>query len=122
MRFEADRANGEELCTTEALGVLITRIDLAATQTALQQAALKLDFQRSSGTTSLGLIDDSRDHSRAERDARYADDLDSQHLRATEARAFVERPAAGTTLLPGRLLRAPQAGREPVTPGVPRRR
>ncbi|MEU7513899.1 hypothetical protein AB0B13_18165 [Streptomyces sp. NPDC042898] len=82
------------------LGVLVTRIDLAATQTALQQAALKLDFQRSSGNTSLSLIDDSWDYTRAERDAWYADDLDSQRLRAAEARAFVERPGAGTTLLP----------------------
>ncbi|MFE5710704.1 hypothetical protein ACFQ7J_07775 [Streptomyces sp. NPDC056501] len=82
------------------LGILIARIDLAATQTALQQAALKLDFQRSSGNTSLSLIDGSWDYSRAERDAWYADDLDSRRLRAAEARAFVERPAAGTTLLP----------------------
>ncbi|WP_030691040.1 hypothetical protein [Streptomyces globisporus] len=81
-------------------GVLITRIDLAATQTALRQTALKLDFQRSSGNTSLGLIDDSWDHSRAGRDAWHADELDSQRLRAAEARAFVERPGAGTTLTP----------------------
>ncbi|KJY29189.1 hypothetical protein VR46_37310, partial [Streptomyces sp. NRRL S-444] len=50
-------------------GVLITRIDLAATQTALQQAALKAEFQRSSGNTSLSLIDDSWDYERARRDA-----------------------------------------------------
>ncbi|MFJ9643836.1 hypothetical protein ACWEPM_20925 [Streptomyces sp. NPDC004244] len=81
-------------------GVLITRIELAATQTALQQAALKADFQRSSGNTSLSLIDDSWDYARARRDAWYADDLDSQRLRAAAARAFVERPGAGTTLMP----------------------
>ncbi|MFF8835623.1 hypothetical protein [Streptomyces sp. NPDC015130] len=80
-------------------GVLITRIDLAATQTAIQQAALKTDFQRSSGNTSLSLIDDTWDYTRATRDAWHADDLDSQRLRAAEARAFVERPGAGATLL-----------------------
>ncbi|MFE1905988.1 hypothetical protein ACFW96_20320 [Streptomyces gardneri] len=82
------------------LGILIARIDLAATQTALQQAALKLDFQRSSGNTSLDLIDGSWDYARARRDAWHADDLDARRLRAAEARAFVERPGAGTTLLP----------------------
>ncbi|MFE9633525.1 hypothetical protein [Streptomyces sp. NPDC006463] len=82
------------------LGVLITRIDLAATQTALQQVALKADFQRSSGNTSLSLIDDSWDYARARRDAWHADELEFQHLRAAEARAFVERPGAGTTLIP----------------------
>ncbi|MFD7788885.1 hypothetical protein ACFV4Q_38270 [Streptomyces nojiriensis] len=82
------------------LGVLITRIDLAATQTALQQAALKSEFQRSSGNTSLSLIDDSWDYDRARRDAWHADELDSQRLRAAEARAFVERPGAGTMLVP----------------------
>ncbi|MFF9853368.1 hypothetical protein [Streptomyces litmocidini] len=81
-------------------GVLITRIDLAATQTAFRRAALKTDFQRSSGNTSLGLIDDSWDYSRARDDAWDADALDSQRLRAAEARAFVERPGAGTTLTP----------------------
>ncbi|MFJ4776230.1 hypothetical protein [Streptomyces sp. NPDC088762] len=81
-------------------GVLITRIDLAAAQTALQRAALAAEFQRSSGNTSLGLIDDSWDHSRARRDAWHADELDSRRLRAAEARAFVERPGAGTMLVP----------------------
>ncbi|MEU3748477.1 MULTISPECIES: hypothetical protein [Streptomyces] len=79
-------------------GILITRIDLAATQTTLQQAALKLDFQRSSGNTSLSLIDDSWDYTRATRDAWLADDRESRRRRAAEARAFVERPGAGTTL------------------------
>ncbi|MFF0559617.1 hypothetical protein [Streptomyces sp. NPDC004266] len=82
------------------VGVLVARIDLAATQTALRQAALKTDFQRSSGNTSLSLIDDSWDYSRARHDAWHADDLDSRRLRAAEARAFVERPGAGTTLTP----------------------
>ncbi|WP_225802446.1 hypothetical protein [Streptomyces sp. NK15101] len=82
------------------LGVLITRIDLAAVQTALRQAALKADFQRSSGNTSLSLIDGSWDDPRATRDARHAEELDSQRERAAEARAFVERPGAGTALTP----------------------
>ncbi|MEV4428727.1 hypothetical protein ACN9M0_28575 [Streptomyces sp. R-07] len=81
-------------------GVLITRIDLAAAQTALQQTALKAEFQRSAGNTSLSLIDDSWDYTRARRDAWYADDLDSRRQRAAEARAFVERPGAGTVLVP----------------------
>ncbi|MGW4895515.1 hypothetical protein ACWEQL_25095 [Kitasatospora sp. NPDC004240] len=81
-------------------GVLITRIDLAATQTALQQAALKAEFQRSSGNTSLGLIDDTWDYPQARRDAWRADEWDERRQRAAEARAFVERPGVGTTLLP----------------------
>ncbi|MFF0478752.1 hypothetical protein [Streptomyces sp. NPDC004284] len=81
-------------------GVLVTRIDLAATQTALQQAVLKAEFLRSSGNTSLGLIDDSWDYAQARRDAWHADGLDERRLRAAEARAFVERPGAGTTLMP----------------------
>ncbi|MFI8824064.1 hypothetical protein [Streptomyces sp. NPDC053431] len=81
-------------------GVLITRIDLAAVQSALQQAALKAEFQRSSGNTSLGLIDDTWDHERARRDAWYADDLEDRRRQAAEARAFVERPGVGTTLVP----------------------
>ncbi|MFD7258800.1 hypothetical protein [Streptomyces sp. NPDC059874] len=84
------------------LGVLITRIDLAATQTALQQAALKSEFQHSSGNSSLSLIDDSWDYAGARREAWHADELDSQRLRAAEARAFGERPGAGagTMLIP----------------------
>ncbi|MFI8911256.1 hypothetical protein ACIGW4_06500 [Streptomyces sp. NPDC053513] len=81
-------------------GVLITRVDLAAVQTALQQAALKAEFQRSAGNTSLGLIDDSWDGARARRDARDADELEARRRRAAEARAFVERPGAGTALVP----------------------
>ncbi|WP_314246069.1 hypothetical protein [Streptomyces sp. DSM 40907] len=81
-------------------GVLITRIELAATQTALQQAAVKAEFLRSSGNTSLSLIDDSWDYPRAERDAWHADEIDSRRRRAAEARAFVERPGTGTALIP----------------------
>ncbi|GLX21498.1 MULTISPECIES: hypothetical protein [Streptomyces] len=80
-------------------GVLITRIDLAATQTALQQAAVKAEFGRSSGNTALGLIDDTWDHSHARRDARHADDRDTRLRRAAEARAFAERPGAGAVVL-----------------------
>ncbi|MGW8782488.1 hypothetical protein ACWGNM_31110 [Streptomyces sp. NPDC055796] len=81
-------------------GVLTARIDLAAVQTALQRAALKAEFQRSSGNTSLSLIDDSWEYDRARRDAWHADGLDSQRRRAAEARAFVERPGAGSALAP----------------------
>ncbi|MEV6974944.1 hypothetical protein [Kitasatospora sp. NPDC093806] len=82
-------------------GVLITRIDLAATQSALQQAAVKAEFQRSAGNTSLSLIDDSWDYPQARRDAWHADELDTRRRQAAAARAFVERPGAGNTLLPG---------------------
>ncbi|GAA1404313.1 hypothetical protein GCM10009639_50140 [Kitasatospora putterlickiae] len=82
----------------DTVGVLITRVDLAAAQTALQQAAVKADFQRASGNNSLSLIDDTWDYARARRDAWDADVLDSQRLRVSEARAFVERPGADTTL------------------------
>lgn len=61
---------------------------------------MKSEFQRSSGNTSLSLIDDSWDYDRARRDAWHADELDSRRLRAAEARAFVERPGAGTLLIP----------------------
>ncbi|MFF4380998.1 hypothetical protein [Kitasatospora sp. NPDC001547] len=82
------------------LGVWITRIDLAALQTALQQAAVKAEFQRSAGNTSLSLIDDTWDHHRARNDAWYADGLDTRRQRAAEARAFVERPGVSTALVP----------------------
>ncbi|MFJ7068147.1 hypothetical protein [Streptomyces sp. NPDC101115] len=81
-------------------GVLAARMELAAVQTAVRQAAVKAEFQRSAGNTSLGLIDDSWDDDRARRDARHADDLESRRLRAAQARAFVERPGAGTVLMP----------------------
>ncbi|MFB6839103.1 hypothetical protein [Streptomyces sp. NPDC056361] len=79
-------------------GLLITRIDLAAIQTAFQQVALKMEFQRSSGNTSLSLIDDTWDYTSATRDAWHADALESQRLRAAQARAFVARPGADTML------------------------
>ncbi|MGW8765139.1 hypothetical protein ACWGN5_21810 [Streptomyces sp. NPDC055815] len=82
------------------LGVLITRIELAAVQTALQRVVMKAEFQRSSGNTSLSLIDDSWDYAHARRDAWDADELDSRRQRAAAARAFVARPGAGTTLAP----------------------
>ncbi|MFE1559994.1 hypothetical protein ACFW6V_34005 [Streptomyces sp. NPDC058734] len=85
----------------DTAGVLITRIDLAAAQTALQQAAVKAEFGRSSGNTALSLIDDTWDYSRARRDAWHADGLDTRRRRHAEARAFTERPGAGTVLLPG---------------------
>ncbi|MER7706389.1 hypothetical protein ABTX81_26275 [Kitasatospora sp. NPDC097605] len=81
-------------------GVLITRLDLAAIQTALQQAAIKAEFQRSAGNTALDLIDGTWDHPRAMRDAWYADDLDTRRQRAAEARAFIPHPAATTHLTP----------------------
>ncbi|MCX4985492.1 hypothetical protein [Streptomyces sp. NBC_00572] len=80
-------------------GVLATRVDLAALQTALQRAALKAEFQRSSGNTSLDLIDGSWDHPRARFDAWHADASDTRRQRAAQARAFVERPSAGSSLL-----------------------
>ncbi|GGY57670.1 hypothetical protein GCM10010363_43710 [Streptomyces omiyaensis] len=84
----------------QTAGVLATRVELAAVQTALQQAALKAEFQRSSGNVALDLVDGTWDHDRARRDAWDADDLDARRQRAAEARAFTARPGAGTTLLP----------------------
>ncbi|KJY29772.1 hypothetical protein [Streptomyces katrae] len=84
----------------DTAGVLITRIDLAVTQSAFRQAALQMDFQRSSGNTSLGLIDDTWDHAQAMRDAWHAEDQDSRRQRFAEGRAFVARPGAGTVLGP----------------------
>ncbi|MET8543386.1 hypothetical protein ABZW03_22475 [Kitasatospora sp. NPDC004799] len=81
-------------------GVLITRIDLAALQSAIQQAAVRAEFQRSSGNTSLSLIDGTWDQPRAGLDAWHADELEERRRRAAEARAFVERPGAGSTLGP----------------------
>ncbi len=82
------------------LGVLITRIDLAVIRTALQQTALKAEFERSSGNTSLSLIDESWDPTGARRDARHADELEDRLQQAAMTRAFVQRPDAGTTLVP----------------------
>ncbi|MFF4646247.1 hypothetical protein [Streptomyces sp. NPDC001389] len=80
-------------------GLLITRIELAALQSALQQAAVKAEFGRSSGNTSLSLIDGSWDRTRATFDAWHADDRDTRRRQEAEARAFVERPGAGAVLL-----------------------
>ncbi|MEU6978297.1 MULTISPECIES: hypothetical protein [unclassified Streptomyces] len=82
------------------VGVLITRVDLAAIQSALQQTAMKAEFQRSAGNTSLDLIDGTWDLPRARSDAWHADELETRRRRAAEARAFVERPGAGTALAP----------------------
>ncbi|MGW4651021.1 hypothetical protein [Kitasatospora sp. NPDC004289] len=84
----------------DTVGVLMTRVDLAATQTALQAAAVRADLQRASGNFSLSLIDDSWDYGRARRDAWYADGLESHRLQAGELRAFVERPGVSHALLP----------------------
>ncbi|GAA4877979.1 hypothetical protein [Kitasatospora terrestris] len=81
-------------------GVLATRIELAATQTALQQAVMKAEFQRSAGNTSLHLIDGDWDHPRARYDAWHADDHDTRSWLAAQARAYVPRPGADTTLVP----------------------
>ncbi|MEV7543578.1 hypothetical protein [Streptomyces sp. NPDC089915] len=81
-------------------GVLATRIELAAVQTALQQAALKAEFGRSSGNTSLDLIDGGWDHARTRSDARWADELDARRERDAAARAFVGHPGAGRVLGP----------------------
>ncbi|MFF7588652.1 hypothetical protein ACFZCK_14315 [Kitasatospora purpeofusca] len=81
-------------------GVLITRIHLAVIQGALQQSAVKAEFQRSAGNTALDLIDGTWDPVRARYDARHADDLDTRRHHAAQARAFTERPGAGTDLVP----------------------
>ncbi|WP_405982676.1 hypothetical protein [Streptomyces sp. NBC_00158] len=85
----------------DTAGVLITRIDLAAAQTALQRTAVKAEFQRASGNNALSLIDDTWDYAGARRDARYADDRDTRRRRSVEARAFTERPGVGHALVPG---------------------
>ncbi|WP_328958224.1 hypothetical protein [Kitasatospora purpeofusca] len=81
-------------------GVLITRIHLAAIQGALQQAAVKAEFQRSSGNTALDLIDGTWDPTRARYDAWHADDVDTRRHHAAQSRAFTERPGASTALAP----------------------
>ncbi|RSS82167.1 hypothetical protein [Streptomyces sp. WAC06614] len=81
-------------------GVLATRVEFAALQTALHRAVAKAEFQRSAGNTSLGLIDDTWDYAQARRDAWHAEELDSRRRREAEARAYVERPGTDTTLTP----------------------
>ncbi|MFE2407418.1 hypothetical protein ACFXDE_03625 [Kitasatospora sp. NPDC059408] len=81
-------------------GVLITRIDLAATQTVLQRAILKADISRAAGNASVSAVSYNRDDARARRDAWRADDLESQGRQAIAARAFVERPGVSTLTIP----------------------
>ncbi|MFE6505467.1 hypothetical protein [Kitasatospora sp. NPDC057738] len=95
--------------------VLITRLDLAAIQTALQQAAIKAEFQRSAGNTALDLINGTWDHPGALHDTWYADDLDTRRQRAAEARASIPHPAASTTSPRRRAVRR----QAPGPPGPP---
>jgi hypothetical protein len=81
-------------------GVLIARIDLAATQTALQRAIMKADISRAAGNASISAVSYTWDDARARRDARRADDLESQRRQAAAARAFVERPGVSTLVIP----------------------
>ncbi|WP_369182710.1 hypothetical protein [Streptomyces sp. Y1] len=80
-------------------GVLVTRLELSAVQTALQRAAIKADTSRASGNVALDLVSDDWDFARARRDAWRADELDSHRQQAAAARAFVERP--GVSTVPG---------------------
>lgn len=82
-------------------GVLITRIDLAATQTALQRAIMKADISRAAGNASVSAVSYNWDDARARRDAWRADDLESQRRQAAAARAFVERPGVSALVVPG---------------------
>ncbi|MFI9275248.1 hypothetical protein ACIGXM_31735 [Kitasatospora sp. NPDC052896] len=81
-------------------GVLITRIDLAATQTVLQRAIMKADISRAAGNASVSAVSYNWDDARARRDAWRADDLESQRRQAAAARAFVERPGVSTLVNP----------------------
>ena len=81
-------------------GVLITRIDLAATQTVLQRAIMKADISRAGGNASISAVSYNWDDARARRDAWRADDLESQRRQAAAARAFVERPGVSTLVDP----------------------
>ncbi|WP_327064444.1 hypothetical protein [Kitasatospora sp. NBC_01302] len=81
-------------------GVLIARIDLAATQTALQRALMKADISRAAGNASISAVSYNWDNARARRDAWRADDLESQRRQAAAARAFVERPGVSTLVIP----------------------
>ncbi|SEL53610.1 hypothetical protein [Streptacidiphilus jiangxiensis] len=81
-------------------GVRIARIDLAATQTALQRAIMKAKISRAGGNASISAVSYNRNDSRARQDAWRADDLDSQRRQAATARAFVERPGVSTLVVP----------------------
>ncbi|MGA5817561.1 hypothetical protein ACPC54_06840 [Kitasatospora sp. NPDC094028] len=80
-------------------GVLATRLELSAVQTALQRAAIKADTSRASGNVSLSLVSDDWDYARARRGAWRADELETHRQQAAAARAFVERP--GVSTVPG---------------------
>ncbi|GAB7188102.1 hypothetical protein ATKI12_7933 [Kitasatospora sp. Ki12] len=81
-------------------GILASRLEVAAVQTALRQAAWNAEVSRSSGNTSLSLIDDTWDYPGARRDAWDADVLDTRREQAAAARAFVERPGLSTLVVP----------------------
>ncbi|MEU8920149.1 hypothetical protein AB0D10_04315 [Kitasatospora sp. NPDC048545] len=81
-------------------GILCARLELTAVQTALRRAAWNADVSRSSGNTSLSLIDDTWDYPGARHDAWHADVLDTRREQAAAARAFVERPGLSTLLVP----------------------
>jgi hypothetical protein len=79
-------------------GVLIARIDLAATQTTLQRAIMKAEISRAAGNAAISAVSYNWNDARARRDAWRADDLDSQRRQAAAARAFVERPGVSTVV------------------------
>ncbi|WP_031070164.1 hypothetical protein [Streptomyces sp. NRRL WC-3742] len=81
-------------------GVLITRVELSAAQTALQRAAIKAETGRASGNVSLSLVSDDWDHAGARRDAWRADELETHRQQAAAGRAFVERPGVSTLVIP----------------------
>lgn len=81
-------------------GVLITRVELSAVQTALQAAAIRADTSRASGNVSLSLVSDDWNHAGARRDAWHADELETHRRQAAEARAFVERPGVSRLVIP----------------------
>ena len=81
-------------------GVLIARIDLAATQTALQRAIMKAEISRAGGNASISAVSYNWNDGRARQDAWRADSQESQLRRAVAARAFVERPGVSTLVGP----------------------
>jgi hypothetical protein len=86
--------------TPHTAGVIIARAELMAAQHVLQTVAMSSDIQRSAGNIGISLIDDSWDERRGRRDAWRADELLDARRRAAAARTFVERPGAGTVLVP----------------------
>ncbi|MEY9873196.1 hypothetical protein ABH931_002678 [Streptacidiphilus sp. MAP12-33] len=81
-------------------GVLIARIDLAATQTVLQRAIVKAEISRAGGNASISAVSYNWNEHGARRDAWRADDLESQRRQSAAARAFVERPGLSTLIAP----------------------